>query len=97
MGVIIPDIYANAGGVTVSYFEVQNLHMQFGLMEKRIASVPAADDYWHRSRHRSRLPAPIRDEMLHGVDELALVNPGLEESMVESFQILSRSCTTTDA
>jgi glutamate dehydrogenase (NAD(P)+) len=33
-------------------------------------------------------PAPIRDEMLHGVDELALVNSGLEESMVESFQAI---------
>jgi glutamate dehydrogenase (NAD(P)+) len=31
-------------------------------------------------------PAPIRDEMLHGVDELALVNSGLEESMVKGLQ-----------
>jgi len=87
--VIIPDIYANAGGVTVSYFEwVKNLsHMRFGLMEKRIGirkqrqMITGIEAVTERT-----FPAPIRDEMLHGIDEIALVNSGLEESMVESFQ-----------
>jgi glutamate dehydrogenase (NAD(P)+) len=87
--VIIPDIYANAGGVTVSYFEwVKNLsHMRFGLMEKRIGirtqrqMISGIETMTERT-----FPPPIREEMLHGVDELALVNSGLEETMVEGFQ-----------
>ena len=77
---IIPDIYANAGGVTVSYFEwVKNLsHIRFGLMEKRIGirtqrqMITGIEAVTERA-----FPTPIRDEMLHGVDELALVNSGL--------------------
>jgi len=87
--VIIPDIYANAGGVTVSYFEwVKNLsHMRFGLMEKRIGIRKQRQMITGIEAMTDRtFPAPIRDEMLHGVDEIALVNSGLEESMVESFQ-----------
>ena len=87
--VIIPDIYANAGGVTVSYFEwVKNLsHIRFGLMEKRIGirtqrqMITGIETLTDRA-----FPIPIRDEMLHGVDEIALVNSGLEETMVESFR-----------
>jgi len=87
--VIIPDIYANAGGVTVSYFEwVKNLyHMRFGLMEKRIGirnrrqMITGIETVTERA-----FPTPIREEMLHGIDELELVNSGLEETMVESFQ-----------
>ncbi|MGE3536719.1 MAG: Glu/Leu/Phe/Val dehydrogenase [Candidatus Tectimicrobiota bacterium] len=86
---VIPDIYANAGGVTVSYFEwVKNLsHMRFGLMEKRIGiqtqrqMITGIESVTERP-----FPAPIRTEMLQGIDEIELVNSGLEESMVESFQ-----------
>lgn len=87
--VVIPDIFANAGGVTVSYFEwAKNLsHMRFGLMEKRIGIqtqrrlISGIEDTAGRP-----FPAAIRDEMLHGIDELKLVNSGLEETMAQAFQ-----------
>lgn len=87
--VIIPDIYANAGGVTVSYFEwVKNLsHMRFGLMEKRIGIRTQRQMITGIEAITARaFPTAIRDEMLHGIDELALVNSGLEETMIEGFR-----------
>jgi glutamate dehydrogenase (NAD(P)+) len=85
---IIPDIYLNAGGVTVSYFEWgKNIrHMRLGLMEKRI------DEYLHRSFVEGteelvgkRYPQEVRDSLRRGADEIDLVNSGLEETMVTAY------------
>lgn len=87
--VVIPDIYANAGGVTVSYFEwVKNLsHMRFGLMEKRLSIRTQRQMITGiEALTKQPFPTPLRTEMLNGVDEIEWVNSGLEESMVESFQ-----------
>jgi glutamate dehydrogenase (NAD(P)+) len=86
---IIPDVFANAGGVTVSYFEwVKNLsHMRFGRMAKRVGiqtqrrMISGIEALTERP-----FPAMLRDEVLHGVDEFELVNSGLEETMSEAFQ-----------
>lgn len=85
---VIPDIYANAGGVTVSYFEwVKNLsHVRFGRMSKR-----------HEERNERAMLRAIelatgraftdaeRAEFARGPDELDLVNSGLEETMVNAY------------
>ena len=87
--VIIPDIYANAGGVTVSYFEwVKNLsHMRFGRMAKRIGMQTQRRMITGiETLTGEAFPSTLRDEMLHGVDELELVNSGLEETMIDAFQ-----------
>lgn len=86
---IIPDMYANAGGVTVSYFEwLKNIsHSRFGHMEKRFTS----NRYTHlvdmilEMTGKDLSPAQ-RSMLTSGADELDLVRSGLEETMVTSYQ-----------
>lgn len=87
--VIIPDVYANAGGVTVSYFEwVKNLsHMRYGRMAKRVGIQSQRRMITGIEAMTGEVfPSTLRDDMLHGVDELELVNSGLEETMIDAFQ-----------
>ncbi|MFW2543306.1 Glu/Leu/Phe/Val family dehydrogenase [Primorskyibacter sp. 2E107] len=94
--VIIPDMFANAGGVTVSYFEwVKNLsHIRFGRMQRR----------QEESRHQlvvdelERLDAALGDtwdlapsfkeKYLRGADELELVRSGLDDTMRIAYQAM---------
>ncbi|HAP01767.1 MAG TPA: glutamate dehydrogenase [Bacteroidetes bacterium] len=86
--VIIPDMYLNAGGVTVSYFEwLKNLsHVRFGRMDKRftentnIKMVESIENMTGKS-----MSAGERRAITHGADEVDLVNSGLEETMISSF------------
>ena len=85
---IIPDMYLNAGGVTVSYFEwLKNLsHMRFGRIEKRFDQqlygklVDTIEDMTGK-----RIGAKERNLIVHGADEIDLVRSGLEETMVNSL------------
>ena len=86
---VIPDIYLNAGGVTVSYFEwTKNIsHIRYGRMEKRLdettrtSMIRATEGLVGRS-----FPARIREGLVRGIDEVDLVRSGLEETMVSAFQ-----------
>jgi glutamate dehydrogenase (NAD(P)+) len=85
---IIPDVYINAGGVTVSYFEwLRNLsHVRFGRMSKRFEEssaeriMRAVEDLSGR-----QFPRHIFDQTVHGADEEDLVNSGLEETMIYAY------------
>src|SRR5450756_699500 len=81
---VIPDMYLNAGGVTVSYFEwLKNLsHVRFGRMEKRFEEMSAARMV---KSIEGATGKPLSDNerklLIHGAEEEDLVNSGLEETM----------------
>jgi glutamate dehydrogenase (NAD(P)+) len=90
---IVPDVYLNAGGVTVSYFEwLKNLsHVRFGRLEKRFEEasnrriLSAVETVTGKSFSERQLARATQ-----GADEEDLVNSGLEETMVTAYQELRR-------
>ncbi|MCB0550339.1 MAG: Glu/Leu/Phe/Val dehydrogenase [Phaeodactylibacter sp.] len=85
---IIPDVYLNAGGVTVSYFEwLKNLsHMRFGRMDKRFNQ----QTYQNLIELVERLTGHTigeRERLMigRGAEEIDLVRSGLEETMISSY------------
>jgi len=85
---IVPDLYLNAGGVTVSYFEwLKNLsHVRFGRMGKRYDELIATTlvDSIEKSVGKS-LDPKSKSIILHGAGEEDLVNSGLEETMIHAY------------
>jgi glutamate dehydrogenase (NAD(P)+) len=86
---VLPDIFVNAGGVTVSYFEwTHNLsHMRFGRLQRRFEEL--------RGRHivtaletmtGQNAPDWMRNGVTHGADEVDLVRSGLDDTMRNVFQ-----------
>jgi glutamate dehydrogenase (NAD(P)+) len=87
-GIIIPDMYCNAGGVTVSYFEwLKNLsHVAFGRMENRYAENSNANLInTLESLTGKSIPVEHRSMLVKGASEMELVNSGLEDTMVHSY------------
>jgi len=93
--IVVPDIYLNAGGVTVSYFEwLKNLqHVSFGRLEKRF------DQGAYRRLLNAIEGATAKtfslDEsqmLARGADELDIVNSGLEETMAFAYQQIRGVC-----
>ncbi len=86
--IIIPDMYINAGGVTVSYFEwLKNLsHMRFGRMDKRFNQNAYGNlvDLIERNTGK-RVTNRDRSIIVRGADEVDLVRSGLEETMITSL------------
>ncbi len=85
---IIPDVYLNAGGVTVSYFEwLKNLsHVRFGRMGKRFEQ-GAYDRILNiiESQTGRSLSKDERNAVARGADEADLVYSGLEETMITAY------------
>ncbi len=85
---VIPDIYLNAGGVTVSYFEwLKNLsHIRFGRMSKRFdqAALERVMKTVERVSGKEIGPHELK-AIARGADEIDLVDSGLEETMVNAY------------
>ncbi|MFI5153424.1 MAG: Glu/Leu/Phe/Val dehydrogenase [Chitinophagales bacterium] len=81
---VVPDMYLNAGGVTVSYFEwLKNLsHVRYGRMEKRFTENMNAHILGQLEGLTGKtVNIREREFIMHGADEVDLVNSGLEETM----------------
>ncbi len=85
---IVPDMYLNAGGVTVSYFEwLKNLsHVRFGRMDKRFSENQNSTILKSVEGLTGKKVSDIeRKQLLHGPDEVDLVYSGLEDTMIDSY------------
>jgi glutamate dehydrogenase (NAD(P)+) len=82
---VVPDMYLNAGGVTVSYFEwLKNLsHVRYGRMEKRFTENMNAHIIGQiEAMSGKKIDLEEREFIMHGADEVDLVYSGLEETMI---------------
>ena len=82
---VVPDMFLNAGGVTVSYFEwLKNLsHVRYGRLEKRFTENQNANMLSQvEELTGKRVADTMRTTIMHGPDEVDLVYSGLEETMV---------------
>jgi glutamate dehydrogenase (NAD(P)+) len=82
---VVPDMYLNAGGVTVSYFEwLKNLsHVRYGRMEKRFNENMNAHIIGQIELLTGKTVSDKEKEyLMHGADEVDLVYSGLEETMI---------------
>lgn len=102
---ILPDMFLNAGGVTVSYFEwLKNLsHVRFGRLSKRyemygkelmLQAIEEATGKQIAAEPRARAGA--------GASEVDIVQSGLEETMITSYHdirqtALEKNCSLREA
>jgi len=86
---IIPDVFLNAGGVTVSYFEWgKNLsHMRFGRLQKHLEEMRNQKLVGSIEGMIGKAFSETDKKIIaRGPDEIDLVNSGLEESMVNAYR-----------
>ena len=90
--VIIPDLYANAGGVTVSYFEwIKNLsRIRLGRLQKRAQENQVSNLIQGIENMTGKtFPADFKSKSIEGSSEIDLVRSGLEDTMLETYKVIS--------
>jgi glutamate dehydrogenase (NAD(P)+) len=97
--IIIPDMYANAGGVTVSYFEwTKNLsHMRFGRMGRRMMEMRSETvlDLLETVLGKE-VPEAFEAALRKEADELNLVRSGLDDTMRDSYEQIREKWRSRD-
>ena len=86
---ILPDMYLNAGGVTVSYFEwLKNLsHMRFGRLEKRFDQNTYGNIVGLVEKMTGKkISERDKSVIVRGAEEVDLVRSGLEETMINAYK-----------
>ena len=97
--VIIPDLYANAGGVTVSYFEwVKNLgRIRLGRLQKRAQENQVSLLIEGMENMTGKIfPSELKSKLINGSSELDLVRSGLEDTMLETYKVISEIWNSKD-
>jgi len=87
--VMLPDLYANVGGVTVSYFEwTRNLsHMRFGRLQRRFDELRGQTVLNALQEMTGKeADSALRRDLVRGAAELDLVRSGLDDTMRMAFQ-----------
>jgi glutamate dehydrogenase (NAD(P)+) len=89
--IILPDVYLNAGGVTVSYFEwIKNIsHIRFGRLERRLEESRGEQVVaLLEAMLGEKVPAELTTKLSRGSDELDLVRSGLDDTMRLAYQAI---------
>jgi len=84
---VVPDMYLNAGGVTVSYFEwLKNLsHVSYGRLERRFMENQNANIVSQLEEMTgNKISEEQKKLIVHGPDEIDLVRSGLEDTMIKA-------------
>lgn len=98
--IVVPDMYLNAGGVTVSYFEwLKNLsHVRFGRLDKRFSE---NQNSYILNSMESMIGKKVSDierrQILHGPTEVDLVYSGLEDTMIGSYHEIREALLSSGA
>ena len=90
--IIIPDLYANAGGVTVSYFEwIKNLsRIRLGRLQRRAQENQTSLMIEALEKMiGSKFPEEYKDLVMQGSAEIDLVRSGLEDTMRNTYNVIS--------
>ena len=86
---VLPDVFANLGGVTVSYFEwTRNIsHMRFGRLQRQYDAIRGQNLVSAMNElSEKKVDDELQKRLIKGASELDLVRSGLEDTMSMAFQ-----------